>query len=333
MNLLASSIRTFTHAGIYVPNQLKFIQGLSERSYNKSSSFDEELDRLRVISELHKEEGIHYDGQESFFDAIENKGADCQGMSLLYSLVMDQFPDSKIRLVGFKKDTSSDSHVALKPSTKQEIWETTKPGLIQQSEITNSGYSIVMHYPEEAMFDLPEAISLSHLHARERYQDIFRFLDSIIIHDSKYPSPEFYLKQKLKAIIYLHSMNEMTDREYFSQSKKILEDLSYLEPKNIEIIIQQVKLNLEFDKSLDLKHNIEMLESFNKDDVRNINDTRIIQEYFFVLGQCFLLSFIQTDNKYDKNHAIQNFREVLNYNTNQNLQFRAHDSLNTLRKS
>jgi hypothetical protein len=332
VNLLNSAFRTFTCAGIYAPKELQGIQDLTERSHANALKYDVESERLKAISQVHIEEGLHYDGQESFFDAIRDKGADCQGMSFLYSLVMSQFPDTVTRLIGFKNDTKSDSHVALKFQDGNKIWETTKPGLIDESEITNSGYPIVINYPQEAIFDLPEAISLAHMRKRDRDRDILRFLDLIIINDGKYPSAQFYLKHKLKALSSLHKEEEISLEEYYNLSRETLEALEHLEPGNLAIALQQVKLNLEFDQNLNLNHNIEILKSFDTQKLRDRNSEQA-QEYFFVLGQCFLLNFIQTKEQGDKKQAIQNFEEVLRYDFNPGLKIKAENSLRVLHKN
>ena len=78
---------------------------------------------------------------------------------------------------------------------------------------------------------------------------------------------------------------------------------------------------------MDLYKAVQLLESFDKERIKEVEVLRSAQEFFFVLGQCHLMSFVQTNNRASKLSAIQNFQEVLNYSVNKKLETQAKKTL------
>lgn len=255
-----------------------------------------------------------------------NNGADCQGDTFLYSLALDDQPGD-IGYVVFANPKTGSSHVVLSSSTDGSVWETTKPGYIRLSDIKQWGYTKIKYLPFSVRYDVPESLSVSHLHAKRDYCKLYQFIDSISVFGNKYPSPSFFLKYKLKALNKLFKNGLIEKEQYADEAKELIERLQAYDLENISLALELVKHLLIYKPDHSLTRSIEILEAYQLTPESSSVSDAFKQEFFFILAQCYLEQFLKTSNEVSKKQAINNFRKSLQLGSNQRLKLSAKNTI------
>lgn len=330
MRLIDHAYKTFKKAKIEAHESvMDRVSALNDNTVQKLRYKSGNKDRLQAIADIHAKEGLLYDGSESFFDALDKNGADCQGNSFLYSLALDDVSDSNVNLTTFHTRNQGQSHIALGLDGQDQIWETTKPGFISHQEISSIGYPIIQQRPFETRFDIPDAISVSHLHSHEQPQELVDFIDTLSIGDQKYPSPIFYLKQHLKALDTLFNNAQISVEDFVSRAGRIVSKLHTLDPFNIHIIAKKAQLlRLEGSKQ-SINEALDLLSSVDLETVK-VTAGQSAQNFFYIFAEISLLKFIELAEERYKNMAIDFFKQAHQFDHNKALTNRSKDSLKIL---
>lgn len=306
MNLWNHSLNRFTDAGIEVKPSLKArLESLNNTAHESIKTKKHSIDRLTVIADLHAREGLQYDDKESFFDALNSGGVDCQGYSFLYSLALNKVPEDETYLVNFRKPKNGEAHVTLGNSENFLLWDTTIPGLIHPIEMHSDGFAQMQEFNTLEAFSMPDAIAVSHLSSKNEDQVLYDFIDSMNLNEIKYPSQGFYLKHKLKSLNVMYKSGKLYKEEYFDKSLSLLQRLSLLDGADTDLTLQIAKILLMRGRRKDLDLAVELLE-----DISFTLDTDLVsrQRKAFMTGQAYLLRFIEKQTINDSIMAVRHFK-------------------------
>lgn len=324
MQLLKRSFDVFRKAGIDATNLVeKQLEQTVTRLSEIARPATNHRDQLERISHGLIQDGFVYGEKASFFDEIDIKKTDCQGNTFLHALISDNLSSTKVdndeyRLVSFQNPQSLASHVAIGVNGMNSVWETTKPGMIDPNEIIGWGFNKSQIHPWGESKSLAESIAVAHLNSRQDYQAIFSFIDNISFLPAKYPSVNFYLRHKYRAVEQLWRQGLINTEDYLRHSNDIVTRLTQIDPRDLNLVIQKARLYFERATIPNINKAIELLEAVDQESLSEASH-EIQHKLLFITGYGYFLKYIEKQQRKDKLRSLMFFRKSTRYNDDPNL--------------
>jgi hypothetical protein len=294
---------------------------LNNKNNSSNDSFEDKRNCLSTISHYF-ENKLDFTAINDLETQLKHDLADCQLFTFIYNNILDKFglADYFSTIVHLNKQNDI-NHTNLLINEKV-MWEpTVKQDNLKEIKARNL-LDANMRVIKDVQKAMADCILINTLNSKLDYENLYNFIDQLVISANIYPSQTFYLSNQLNALENLYLIEK--DSKYFLKKDHILnqflvgdneEHFKYLDAKYENLFSYAEFLS---DKNFSLSN--EVLDFISRSSFDNLKfsdkNLKHTSNLNFTIAQAALKLYLSKGDLNSKSKIIKSLKNVIHLNAN-----------------